>query len=167
MCARNTGYVWSDDSRWNIDTPETPHSILALIMYHNWVNRRAADLRNATLSVYLRGDHLDLKGGQCFFWAWNLRTGTRWHYSKQSLVISRGKRADQPNVVMLKNDESLWHRSWAIRYPEYGSRRMRQLRIFVSRLLGKRHRQVRHGRVRDSPGEWLNACAVWNGVPQM
>src|SRR5262245_22215075 len=25
---RDTGYIWADDSRWRIDTPENPHSIL-------------------------------------------------------------------------------------------------------------------------------------------
>ena len=33
----DSGYVWADDSRWRIDTPEDPHSILPLILYHRWI----------------------------------------------------------------------------------------------------------------------------------
>src|SRR5687768_8855791 len=34
----NSGYVWADDSQWRIDTPESPNSILAFIVYRKWVS---------------------------------------------------------------------------------------------------------------------------------
>ena len=55
---RDSGYIWADDSRWRIDTPENPHSILAFIIYRGWVGGKALDLRGAKLSVYQRGDKL-------------------------------------------------------------------------------------------------------------
>ena len=59
----NTGYVWSDDSRWAIDEPERPHSILALIYYWKWGGGESpVDLRDARVSVYLRGTAWTSKG---------------------------------------------------------------------------------------------------------
>lgn len=108
----DTGYVWGDDSRWRIDTPENPHSILAFIIYRSWVKGKELDLRDAKLSVHLRGDKLDLKGGRCLFWALNNANGTRWHFKSQPLSISEGKWGPKQTIV-LKNDEKLWHRSWS------------------------------------------------------
>ena len=45
--AFNSGYIWTDDSRWRIDSPEQPNSILALIFYRDWVGGPRLDLRNA------------------------------------------------------------------------------------------------------------------------
>ena len=112
----DSGYVWGDDSRWRIDTPEDPHSILAFILYRSWVKEPALDLRGAEVSVYLRGDRLDLKGGRCLFWAFNQKKGTRWHYRSQPLKIHPGGWGDKQTFV-LKNDEKLWHRSWS-RFPD-------------------------------------------------
>src|SRR5688500_13382153 len=61
----DSGYVWADDARWRIDTPEDPHSILAFIIYRSWVGGQALDLRGANLSVHLRGDKLELRGAKC------------------------------------------------------------------------------------------------------
>ncbi len=113
---RNSGYVWGDDSRWRIDTPETPHSILAFIIYRNWVKGDQLDLRKARVSVALRGDNLDLKGARCYFWAVDSQIGTRWHYTSKPLPIAQGKWA-KPVTFVLENDEKLWHRSWA-RHPD-------------------------------------------------
>lgn len=107
---KNSGYVWGDDSRWRIDTPENPHSILALIHYRTWVKAKPVDVRNAEVSVYLRGDKLDLKGSKCYFWV--NRPGTRWHLTSQPLKITEGKWGEKQTFT-LKNDEKLWHRSWA------------------------------------------------------
>ncbi len=85
----NSGYVWADDSQWRIDTPESPNSILAFIIYRSWVNAPPLDLREAEVSVYLRGDHLDLKGAQCYFWALDQEIGTRWHYVSQPLTVNQ------------------------------------------------------------------------------
>jgi hypothetical protein len=108
----NTGYVWADDSQWRIDTPESPNSILAFIIYRNWVKEPALDLRGAEVSVYLRGDHFDLKGAQCYFWVLDQEIGTRWHYVSQPLGVTEG-RWGEPIRFRLQNEESLWHRSWA------------------------------------------------------
>jgi hypothetical protein len=118
--ARDSGHVWTDDTRWTVDTPEQPRSILALVMYRCWLSRGPVDLRGATVSVFLRGDGLDLKGGSCCFWAWNLRSGTRWHMSRRPLPISPDAWADRPVEFRVENDAALWHRSWAIRFPEFG-----------------------------------------------
>ena len=44
------------------------------------------DLRGAEVSVYLRGDDLDLKGAKCYFWA--LAGGTRWQDRKSTRLNS-------------------------------------------------------------------------------
>ncbi len=111
----DSGYVWGDDSRWRIDTPESPNSILSFIIYRSWVGGGALDLRDKTLSVYLRGDHLDLKGASIYFWALSNQWpggGNRWHYTAKPLDISEGTWGQKLSFV-LSNDESLWHRSWS------------------------------------------------------
>jgi len=124
----NSGYIWADDSRWRIDTPEDPHSILPLILYHRWValdaeaggpnetprptgflKEDAMDLRGAEVSVHLRGDGLDLKGARCYFWVHG--AGTRWHYTGRPLRITAGEWGP-PEHFILDNDEARWHRSW-------------------------------------------------------
>jgi hypothetical protein len=123
----DSGYIWADDSRWRIDTPENPHSILAFILYYQWIALDAKepgrttprptvyvkegelDLREAEVSVRLRGDGLDLKGAKCYFWAMG-GTG-RWHYTSHPLKISQGTWGPEERFV-LRNDESQWHFSW-------------------------------------------------------
>lgn len=108
---KNGGYVWGDDSRWRIDTPENPNSILALIHYRSWVKAPPImDLRDAEVSVYLRGDKLDLKGAKCFFWV--NRGGCRWHLTSQPLTITDGDWGEKLTFT-LKTDDKLWHRSYA------------------------------------------------------
>ena len=107
----DSGYVWCDESRWSADTPESPVSVLPFIMYTHWVGADPMDLRNAEVSVYLRGDGLQLDGAECYFWVHS--SHTRWHYNSNPLEISDGEWASTPNVFTLKNDESLWHMSWA------------------------------------------------------
>ena len=72
----------------------------------------------ARVSVYLRGDDLELGGAQCYFWVvgrgGERGSGGRWHYASNPLHISDGRWADEPNVFTLHNDESLWHRSWSV-----------------------------------------------------
>src|SRR5262249_42464931 len=108
----NSGYIWGDDKRWRIDTPDNPHSILAFILNRSWATGKAKppttaqtdplDLRGAEVSVYLRGDDLDLKGAKCYFWA--LAGGTRWHYKDQPLKIEPGKWGEKLTLT-LKNEE--------------------------------------------------------------
>jgi len=109
----NSGYVWGDDSRWRIDTPEDPHSILSFIVYRRWIGGGTLDLRDARMSVSLRGDALDLKGGSVYFWVLGHGGGTtRWHLTTSPLDVADGE-WDSLQSVILANDESLWHRSWA------------------------------------------------------
>jgi hypothetical protein len=107
----NTGYIWADQTRWSTDTPEAPVSILPLILCLNWVNLEPLDLREAELSVYLRGDDLATDGAACYFW---VNSGlNRWHLTSQPLHVSDGCWADDPNRLRLVNDESKWHNSWS------------------------------------------------------
>ncbi len=107
----NSGYVWANESCWSADTPEKPLSILPLIFYRNWVGEDPIDLREAEVSVYLRGDDLRLDGAQTFFWVHS--SGTRWHYTGNPIEIPESAWASEPTKFTLKNDDSLWHRSWA------------------------------------------------------
>ena len=117
----DSGYVYAEDSQWSIDTPEVPHSILAFIYYRKWNNDGPIDIRNAPLSVYLRGDNLDMKGGACYFWALNNRVMTRWHFNSAPLAIHDGDWADAPARVILQNNEEVWNRSWSIDSDHPGS----------------------------------------------
>src|SRR5690606_3638234 len=60
------GFIFADDSRWQIDTPESPHSILALLTYPSWVDSSSPtslDLTDTVVEFFLRGDDLALNGG--------------------------------------------------------------------------------------------------------
>jgi hypothetical protein len=104
------GYVWADHTRWSADTPEQPLSILPLLFYRGWVNEDPIDLRNATVSVYLRGDALRLDGATCLFWVHG--AGGRWHLNSQPLSITDGAWGSEPVRFVLPDDESRWHHSW-------------------------------------------------------
>jgi len=105
-----SGHIWVDHTRWSADTPEKPLSILPLLFYRSWVNEDPIDLRNADVSVYLRGDDLQLHGAQCLFWVHGV--GGRWHLNSRPLAISEGQWSPEPLRFSLPNDESLWHHSW-------------------------------------------------------
>ena len=107
----NAGYVWTTHVRWSTDVPERPISILPLLTYRGWVGEEPVDLREAEVSVYLRGDDLQLYGAQCLFWV--LMGRTRWRLVSHPIPISEGCWAPEPARFVLKNDESRWHRSWA------------------------------------------------------
>ena len=106
----DAGYVWTDHTRWSADTPEKPLSILPLIFYRSWVNEDPVDLREAEVSVYLRGDDLELDGAQCLFWIHG--AGGRWHLNSRPLAISEYTWASGPHSFTLPNDEDAWHHSW-------------------------------------------------------
>ena len=106
----DSGYVWADDSRWSIDTPEQPHSILPFIFYRNWRNEDLIDLSDAQISVYLRGDELQLYGARCLFW---IHGGhTRWHLASTPLDIGDGSWLSDPNRFTLSTSAAKWHLSW-------------------------------------------------------
>lgn len=106
-------YVWSDDSMWTLDTPEDPTSILALLTYRNWTGRPILDLRNASVSFYLRGDQLDLKGARCYFWITaGVPTTVRWHYIAYPIDISIDSWGPR-NEMQLIDDPEKWHKSFS------------------------------------------------------
>ncbi|MAE60422.1 MAG: hypothetical protein CMJ49_03595 [Planctomycetaceae bacterium] len=107
---QNAGYVWADNARWSADTPEQPLSILPLLFYLSWANQDPIDLRDAQVSVYLRGDDLRLDAARCLFWVHG--AGGRWHLASQPLPISDGAWSADPLRFTLANDEALWHHSW-------------------------------------------------------
>ncbi len=107
----NSGYIWTDNTRWSADTPERPLSILPLLFYQNWIDGDPVDLRNTELSVFLRGEGLNLDGARCFFWVH--ANHTRWHCTGQPLNISNGDWSGEPERVPLSSDETLWHLSWS------------------------------------------------------
>lgn len=129
----NSGYVWADDSRWRIDTPEKPVSILAMLVYQDWRRPRPnhqpgtiprgigqgnrngyggseLDLRNAEVSVYLRGDNLKLRGAKVYFWVITPNS-YRWHLVGQPLEVSADHWGKKVTFV-LKNDPAQWHLSF-------------------------------------------------------
>jgi len=109
--ADHGGSIWTDHRRWSADTPEHPLSILPLLFYRSWIGADPLDLRQAAVSVYLRGDDLILDGAQCFFWV--VAAGTRWHYTAQPLAIEDGGWAAIANRFVLAVDEDQWHCSWS------------------------------------------------------
>lgn len=109
---KDSGYVWADDSRWRIDTPEKPESILAFFTRRSYARLGPVDLRGAELSVHLRGDKLDPKGATFLFWAFSDEKGTRWHCKGKPLAVPEGKWSEKQTFV-LEADEKQWHRSWA------------------------------------------------------
>lgn len=108
---RNGNCIWVDHTRWSADTPEKPLSILPLLFYRSWVDADPIDLRGREVSVHLRGDDLQQYGASCFFWV--VSGKTRWHYTARPLKISKNRWAPAPQRFVLRDDETLWHRSWA------------------------------------------------------
>ena len=142
----------------------------SLDFYHRWIaedleegasatprptgfrEEEALDLRDARVSVHLRGDDLDLKGAQCYFWVHS--GGTRWHYTGRPLKIHHGEWGP-PEHFVLVNDESLWHRSWAPSRASLDALLKKSASYgfsfvgFSEEVTG----QALHGPLRDPPGE--------------
>ncbi len=104
-----SGYIWTDHRRWSADTPESPLSILPLLHYRSWVDAEPADLRDAQLSCWFRGDSLELDGASCYFWIQG--ASTRWHLTSQPLSIVDGTWTQQD--ITLDPNPELWHCSWS------------------------------------------------------
>jgi len=112
-------YITVDDSMWTIDTPESPQSILALIIpsITHQIRIPPLDLCNIDISFSLRGDDLQLYGARCYFWVLTfLPASTRWHYISQPLNIPNGKWSTLQKLTLHTN-ESLWHCSFSRRKP--------------------------------------------------
>ena len=107
--ADDTGCVWADHTRWSVDAPERPISILPFILYRNWVGEPPIDLRGTEISIQLRGDGLKLHGAECYFWAH--ASGTRWHCRGRPLTIRDGC-WDEPSRFTVESVETAWYRSW-------------------------------------------------------
>jgi hypothetical protein len=103
-------HIWTDHTRWSADTPEKPLSILPLLFYRSWVGADPIDLRGREISLYLRGDKLELDGADCHFWV--RAVDTRWHFNSRCLAIGRNRWGRNPERFRLESDESRWHRSW-------------------------------------------------------
>lgn len=103
------GYIWTDNSRWRIDTPETPHSILALLVYPGWLAMHprggTLDLTSAEVSLTLRGVDLDLKGGTAHFYV-NTADG-RWHISEPLTISNEGWSVNEIAI-----QDAIWDKSW-------------------------------------------------------
>ena len=109
---KNGNFIWTSHTRWSAATPEKPLSILPLLFYRSWINSDPADLRECEISFFLRGDELRLNGANCYFW---VHAGdTRWHCIAYPLKISMGGWASEPERLVLRDDETLWNRSWAL-----------------------------------------------------
>jgi hypothetical protein len=91
--------------------PKVLYPCSQFTLKRNWVGEGPVNLRNAHVSVYLRGDGLKLHGAQCYFSV--LSGGTSWHYNSHPLEIDDGRWPAQPDKFTLNDDESLWHRAWA------------------------------------------------------
>lgn len=82
--------------------------MLALLTYARWSNNDVYDLRNAEISLYLRGDQLDLKGSSIYFWILGRQ---RYHFIAHPLNFTEGAWGKKLTFRLI-NDESLWHRSY-------------------------------------------------------
>jgi hypothetical protein len=114
----NGAYVTADDSLWTIDTPESPQSILALMIPSTLMLKSPPlDLRYTAVSFSLRGDNLQLYGASCYFWVVSfVPTSTRWHYTSQPLIVPEGKWSELQTLV-LSPKEDAWHCSFSLQQP--------------------------------------------------
>lgn len=112
------GYIWTDDSRWRIDTPEDPDSILALLTYPRWHNPLYSTLfiSFANAQFDLRGVSLDLKGGQAFWWLVDING--RYYNRGNPLTVSNGVWSS--NSVQNGHIGTDWIQSWAVDQPVVG-----------------------------------------------
>lgn len=101
------GYIWTDDSRWRIDTPESPQSILALLVYPTWLattpRSGTISLEGARIEFDIKTDDLDLKGGAIRFW---FVTKGRW--TSRALQVPAGEWTS----VSIAVDDEPWTQSW-------------------------------------------------------
>jgi hypothetical protein len=112
------GFVWTDASRWLVDAPETPDSILLALNYWRWLfppewrartgQGENVSLSNARLEVSLRGEDLSLRGATINFWI--LCDGARWHLP-QPLAVENGRWVS--TQLPLPPDKAYWQLSWS------------------------------------------------------
>jgi hypothetical protein len=115
--AHGGGFVWTDASRWTVDSPEEPDSVLVALTYWRWMSapewrsRRGfgdrVNLTGSTMRVSLRGRGLRLAGAATTFWL--TCNGARWHL-KQPLRVTDRRWTE--NTILLPADAASWSRSW-------------------------------------------------------
>ena len=104
----NGAYGWSDDSRWVIDTPEQPHSVLALMTYTEWAGCKSVH-GDLDISFSLSGRNLDLKGGRVSFWFTN--GDARFHTAAPLTLPGTGW--GQFEIRIAAEDAANWQMSWS------------------------------------------------------
>lgn len=113
----------ADDSKWRIDTPENPDSVLAILRYQEWGGTPEApvttqgnpiNLLYTTVSFDLMGDGLDLHGGHATFWV--VKAGQRWHYVAAFPEIIEGEWTHF-EVDIAASSVADWYNSWAVDPP--------------------------------------------------
>lgn len=112
---RLPGEFLVDSSRWRIDTPETPDTVLAMLTYPSWAdsNITTMNLGFVEAKFKLKGTNLDLKGGQVYFWVVANALGGgvgRWHKTSQPLDVGNGVWGAE-NVVDI-GPAAGWQKTW-------------------------------------------------------
>lgn len=102
-------YIEARSTQWTEDTPESPHSVLALLTYRRWMRQAHFDLRDRTLTVSLKGSGLDLKGAKVYFWV--MVNSTRFHYVAFPLDVTND--AWTTSTFPIRENTALWNVSWA------------------------------------------------------
>jgi hypothetical protein len=112
------GHIWTDASRWRVDPPEDPDSILVAMVYWRWMTAPGfvaargfgdmVNLSDATVRVSLRGRSLSIGPARVTFWV--TCDGSRWHL-KRPLEVADGRWT--ASSVTLSTAVAEWDRSWA------------------------------------------------------
>lgn len=106
--------VWTNHYQWSIDDPESPDSVLALIRQEQWnttggiVSTQLSagpDVRGSCVSFELRGERLDLHGGQATLWLVSGSAKQRWHSEPFEIT-------DEWTEHTIRVDDQDWHQSW-------------------------------------------------------
>ncbi len=113
---RASDSVFTDDSRWRVDAPETPNSMLIMLVYWKWLVRQdivvsrdpTINLANKRVYYSLKGLNLDMKGGNCYFW---IETAAgRWH--KTATPVIPGVGVYNGSSVDLTTNPADWTRTY-------------------------------------------------------
>jgi len=100
------GFIFADDSRWRIDTPETPALVFPLAIRSEWLDPRYnhLDFDGHTASFDLKATNLDLKGGQAYLYVYD--THGRVVKFDQPLLIENGLWVHNQVTIGSLNDDA-------------------------------------------------------------
>ena len=123
--AEGGGFISADDSRWTIDTPETPDSVLAFLTYTRWHVPALFDvnIHQKDVSFYLRSRGADLKGATAYFWLF-LQGWTgggnpgRWYKTSVPLSIGTGEWGSK-NTINIASYGDGWTKSFPVEITDY------------------------------------------------